>query len=127
KSSILTVLVLWGVCPVFFFFFFSSRRRHTRLQGDWSSDVCSSDLVGERRVGPRVRDPARRAAVPETVRGRAAAHGGNLPPAGRGRGRGKGEGRPAEPRARRHPPALHRISLTSSTSSATPTTIAATS
>src|SRR5205807_8984430 len=31
---------------VFFcFFFFSSRRRHTRLQGDWSSDVCSSDLV----------------------------------------------------------------------------------
>src|SRR6266446_5712492 len=29
----------------FFFFFFSSRRRHTRLQGDWSSDVCSSDLA----------------------------------------------------------------------------------
>src|SRR5688500_20092072 len=28
-----------------FYFFFSSRRRHTRLQGDWSSDVCSSDLV----------------------------------------------------------------------------------
>src|SRR5256885_8302102 len=28
------------------FFFFSSRRRHTRLQGDWSSDVCSSDLAG---------------------------------------------------------------------------------
>src|SRR5256885_8129191 len=27
------------------YFFFSSRRRHTRLQGDWSSDVCSSDLV----------------------------------------------------------------------------------
>src|SRR5919106_2482634 len=26
------------------FFFVSSRRRHTRLQGDWSSDVCSSDL-----------------------------------------------------------------------------------
>src|SRR2546426_7921056 len=26
-----------------FVFFFSSRRRHTRLQGDWSSDVCSSD------------------------------------------------------------------------------------
>src|SRR3989454_9444716 len=30
---------------VFYFFFFSSRRRHTRLQGDWSSDVCSSDLL----------------------------------------------------------------------------------
>src|SRR5256885_11666933 len=27
------------------FVFFSSRRRHTRLQGDWSSDVCSSDLT----------------------------------------------------------------------------------
>src|SRR5205807_7596869 len=24
---------------------FSSRRRHTRLQGDWSSNVCSSDLA----------------------------------------------------------------------------------
>src|SRR5256885_15200874 len=30
---------------VVLFFFFSSRRRHTRLQGDWSSDVCSSDLA----------------------------------------------------------------------------------
>src|SRR5690242_20890333 len=29
----------------FFFFFFSSRRRHTRLTCDWSSDVCSSDLL----------------------------------------------------------------------------------
>src|SRR5205085_8712746 len=34
-----------------FFFFFSSRRRHTRFDCDWSSDVCSSDLVvvGETR------------------------------------------------------------------------------
>src|SRR3989454_9160906 len=32
------------IVHVYFFFFFSSRRRHTRLQGDWSSDVCSSDL-----------------------------------------------------------------------------------
>src|SRR5256885_270916 len=32
-------------------FFFSSRRRHTRLQGDWSSDVCSSDLeVGRKQA-----------------------------------------------------------------------------
>src|SRR5437762_11359232 len=30
-------------------FFFSSRRRHTRYIGDWSSDVCSSDL---KRWGP---------------------------------------------------------------------------
>src|SRR3712207_6967981 len=28
-----------------FFFFFSSRRRHTRYWRDWSSDVCSSDLI----------------------------------------------------------------------------------
>src|SRR2546427_8486617 len=28
-----------------FFFFFSSRRRHTRFDCDWSSDVCSSDLI----------------------------------------------------------------------------------
>src|SRR2546426_5974365 len=43
----------------FCFFFFSSRRRHTRLQGDWSSDVCSSDLfLG---TSARVRDqPANR-------------------------------------------------------------------
>src|SRR2546426_4834833 len=40
-------------------FFFSSRRRHTRLQGDWSSDVCSSDLLRDggvrrgRRCDPR--------------------------------------------------------------------------
>src|SRR3989337_358463 len=27
------------------FFFFSSRRRHTRCYRDWSSDVCSSDLI----------------------------------------------------------------------------------
>src|SRR5437867_12529741 len=39
----------------FFFFFFSSRRRHTRSYGDWSSDVCSSDLntaAGRRRGAP---------------------------------------------------------------------------
>src|SRR5205809_4319477 len=30
---------------VVFFFFFSSRRRHTRCSRDWSSDVCSSDLM----------------------------------------------------------------------------------
>src|ERR1035438_10707465 len=28
-------------------FFFSSRRRHTRCLSDWSSDVCSSDLIAE--------------------------------------------------------------------------------
>src|SRR5438034_7177597 len=33
---------------VSFFFFFSSRRRHTRSLCDWSSDVCSSDLLDSR-------------------------------------------------------------------------------
>src|SRR2546430_9112871 len=32
------------------FFFFSSRRRHTRFDCDWSSDVCSSDLLRARKV-----------------------------------------------------------------------------
>src|SRR3989454_7290335 len=42
------------------FFFFSSRRRHTRLQGDWSSDVCSSDLWAYEPHVPRYEyDPAR--------------------------------------------------------------------
>src|SRR6266446_8451907 len=38
------------------FFFFSSRRRHTRLQGDWSSDVCSSNLARQwqRRLDHRL-------------------------------------------------------------------------
>src|SRR5690348_17690724 len=40
---------------LFFFFFFSSRRRHTRWTGDWSSDVCSSDLPGHAgQPGPPV-------------------------------------------------------------------------
>src|ERR1017187_10660000 len=32
-------------CSFLLVFFFSSRRRHTRYIGDWSSDVCSSDLI----------------------------------------------------------------------------------
>src|SRR5256885_10665458 len=45
-----------GVGPRFrvCYFFFSSRRRHTRLQGDWSSDVCSSDLVEKAGAGDPV-------------------------------------------------------------------------
>src|SRR5690348_18472074 len=34
-------------------FFFSSRRRHTRWTGDWSSDVCSSDLELHEASTPR--------------------------------------------------------------------------
>src|SRR5256885_8086087 len=40
-------------------FFFSSRRRHTRLQGDWSSDVCSSDLPCLTRAGLTIDEIAR--------------------------------------------------------------------
>src|SRR3989337_2516507 len=36
----------WNRCPGrWCFIFFSSRRRHTRCYRDWSSDVCSSDLM----------------------------------------------------------------------------------
>src|SRR5262249_60964422 len=37
-------------------FFFSRRRRHTRLVSDWSSDVCSSDLVRRGRCTRRPRE-----------------------------------------------------------------------
>src|SRR6266480_7012460 len=37
-------MCVWYVF-MFVLFFFSSRRRHTRLTCDWSSDVCSSDLI----------------------------------------------------------------------------------
>src|SRR5437764_9822260 len=56
-------------------FFFSSRRRHTRYIGDWSSDVCSSDL----KVGSRQTHPCRKSfqyatncPVVTSVRGRSA-------------------------------------------------------
>src|SRR5690349_25074628 len=39
-------------------FFFSSRRRHTRSLRDWSSDVCSSDLLIHHGL-PLVDKPAR--------------------------------------------------------------------
>src|SRR5690625_5813380 len=39
---------------VFVVFFFSSRRRHTRWPRDWSSDVCSSDLVDKINFGDGV-------------------------------------------------------------------------
>src|SRR5690349_23135762 len=39
---------------IFFFFFFSSRRRHTRSLRDWSSDVCSSDLMLHRAIAMTV-------------------------------------------------------------------------
>src|SRR5690606_41017672 len=45
-------------------FFFSSRRRHTRFSRDWSSDVCSSDLLDAVRLFQSV---ARRAQLSFTV------------------------------------------------------------
>src|SRR5574337_516536 len=42
------------LCVCFIFFFFSSRRRHTRLSGDWSSDVCSSDLYLLKDISCRI-------------------------------------------------------------------------
>src|SRR3712207_250436 len=41
---------------IFVVFFFSSRRRHTRYWRDWSSDVCSSDLVFT--IGPYMFRPS---------------------------------------------------------------------
>src|SRR5437870_7489795 len=37
--------LLYHLDYIVIMFFFSSRRRHTRWPRDWSSDVCSSDLV----------------------------------------------------------------------------------
>src|SRR5437868_14715142 len=38
-----------------FVFFFSSRRRHTRSKRDWSSDVCSSDLIANKKIEDLIR------------------------------------------------------------------------
>src|SRR5256886_12828819 len=57
---------------LYFFFFFSSRRRHTRFDCDWSSDVCSSDLLALHEAGdrhpagePEHKDDERRAGAPQ--------------------------------------------------------------
>src|SRR3989475_662212 len=67
RPSLVLFLVLWLLlvtycgklrlrlsCVPVLFFFFSSRRRHTRFDCDWSSDVCSSDLIGLGRIGKAV-------------------------------------------------------------------------
>src|SRR6266705_1378425 len=57
RSAVGVWTVVLGDCAlVVWFFFFSSRRRHTSSYGDWSSDVCSSDLgtpAGTGRGGSR--------------------------------------------------------------------------
>src|SRR5690348_18080261 len=62
-------MVLSAYCV---FFFFSSRRRHTRWTGDWSSDVCSSDLLAHlvaRRAIRTDRRAHRHATMPHDLRG----------------------------------------------------------
>src|SRR5215210_3759159 len=51
----LVFFFLFFIMIFFFFFFFSSRRRHTRYIGDWSSDVCSSDLLTQRATALDIR------------------------------------------------------------------------
>src|SRR5437762_7136719 len=70
------LIIFLLLCISFGFFFFSSRRRHTRYIGDWSSDVCSSDLAalarGEvyHRVSP--------IAATRTIRTFPSRHGGSI-------------------------------------------------
>src|SRR5258705_6768937 len=57
----------YGLLAYSVIFFFSSRKRHTRCLSDWSSDVCSSDLVGvdvQRRAFNR---PVQPIAVPLVI------------------------------------------------------------
>src|SRR5690348_14621599 len=54
-------------------FFFSSRRRHTRWTGDWSSDVCSSDLATGGGCGRGLRPRRGGWRFPSDVPGRAPA------------------------------------------------------
>src|SRR3712207_7064928 len=44
-ASTASIITSHRVLLLFISFFFSSRRRHTRYWRDWSSDVCSSDLL----------------------------------------------------------------------------------
>src|SRR5260370_22574958 len=50
-------MIFKGAQISYMFFFFSSRRRHTRFKCDWSSDVCSSDLVWRRTTLDDFRRP----------------------------------------------------------------------
>src|SRR5262245_63012722 len=59
-ASIPHACARWGEGDVVLrYFFFSSRRRHTRCLSDWSSDVCSSDLISMTTTVPTLsQDPA---------------------------------------------------------------------
>src|SRR5699024_7573954 len=47
NNSLVHTIIRFRILPYLLHsvFFFSSRRRHTRSKRDWSSDVCSSDLI----------------------------------------------------------------------------------
>src|SRR5437016_11443131 len=64
----MSFVVYWSLFFFVCFFFFSSRRRHTRLVSDWSSDVCSSDLIG-RALGRAAEHPVHVGRI-DTVRER---------------------------------------------------------
>src|SRR2546422_11472020 len=52
------------ICIVYvLFFFFSSRRRHTRCSRDWSSDVCSSDLLSAHLGGRNIMERTSKAGL----------------------------------------------------------------
>src|SRR2546426_9281172 len=75
--------------------FFTSRRRHTRLQGDWSSDVCSSDLLPAPGCGAgpehRGRERGERHGIALAITGGAVARGAGCPgPGGSDRDRKSG-------------------------------------
>src|SRR2546429_1648593 len=50
NAYICATMIINSVWRSLVFFFFSSRRRHTRCSRDWSSDVCSSDLISDGRL-----------------------------------------------------------------------------
>src|SRR6266498_3756088 len=80
---------------ILYYFFFSSRRRHTRCGRDWSSDVCSSDLLAVLAVEG---DPLRLRGVVAPAGGDAAEdRRGGAAPGLRRQGRGRG----GEPLGRR--------------------------
>src|SRR5579862_8928543 len=83
KAKLVLVLILNFEQELKDLFFFSSRRRHTRWNCDWSSDVCSSDLVGRlhgggeyRRAGQGLRGARKRLDIDRASGGNGAlAHG----------------------------------------------------
>src|SRR5690606_33770918 len=91
--------------PMFVCFFFSSRSRHTSFSRDWSSDVCSSDLVPEPARSPGARPLPRGAGARPAAVGRPGA---GWRPGGGAGGRGRvaaGGGVPRVPAGRRLPAA----------------------